>query len=76
MDSSWAKMIAILLNRVGKQLAEGTSVIVDSVFMDEDRSAFQRLARKLAIDFFAIHTYCSDQDLWRARVEKRVRDAP
>jgi predicted kinase len=75
-ESFWAEMIASLLHQVEKQIAEGTSMIVDSVFMDEDRSVVRRIARKHAIEFFAIHTYCSDQDLWRARVEKRVRDFP
>lgn len=69
-------MIAILLHQVEKQITEGTSVIIDSVFMDEDRSVARRITRKHAINCFAIHTYCSDQDLWRACVEKRVRDFP
>jgi phenylalanine-4-hydroxylase len=44
--------------------------------MGDDRVAIRRTARKSAIDFYALHTFCSDEDLWRSRVEQRIRDHP
>ncbi|MGD2162881.1 MAG: ATP-binding protein [Anaerolineales bacterium] len=75
-ESIWPQLVASLLEQVDKQLEQGSSVIVDSVFMGADRSLARRLARKYAINFFAIHTFCSDEELWRARVEKRWIEYP
>jgi predicted kinase len=75
-EDFWSQMIDILMCQVDDHLNSGESVIVDSVFMGADRSLARRLARKYAIDFFAIHTFCSDEELWRARVEKRRIEYP
>jgi predicted kinase len=69
--SFWSQIIELLLQQIDQNLQRGASVIVDSVFMGDDRTAAARLARKHAAEFFAIHTFCSDEELWRARVEKR-----
>jgi predicted kinase len=75
-DDFWSQMNDILIEHVNNRLKQGTSVIVDSVFMGEDRNAVRRLARHYGIDFFAVHTHCSDKALWRARVEERARRFP
>lgn len=72
----WMRMIDLLIRQVEGQINQGRSVIVDSVFMGDDRAAIRRTARKSAIDFYALHTFCSDEDLWRSRVEQRIRNHP
>ena len=72
----WTRRIDNLVRQVEGQINQGFSVIVDSVFMGDDRAAIRRTARKSAVDFYALHTFCSDEDLWRSRVELRLRSYP
>jgi predicted kinase len=69
-------MIQILLNLVEFQLERGFSLVVDSVFMGEDRYQAQQIAHKHAAAFRPVYTYASDQAVWKERVCRRVETVP
>jgi predicted kinase len=75
-DPFWWEMIGILLNLVEAQLKLGISVIVDSVFMGDDRSQALEIAKKYNAAFRPIHTFVSDETIWEQRVRQRVLDFP
>ena len=62
----------VLLDLTDEQLALGISVIVDAVF---PKSGFRREAEQLAHHYGAhfkpIYCYCSDEHLWKKRMENR-----
>ena len=72
----WDDMIGILLNLVESQLELGLSVIVDSVFMGEDRYQAYEMARRNKAVFRPIYTHLSDERVWEERVQRRVETAP
>ena len=72
----WDDMISILLHLAASQLELGLSVIIDSVFMGQDRYQAQELARNYQAAFRPIYTYISDEQLWEARVRQRHETAP
>ena len=72
----WEDMIRILLNLVEFQLEQGFSVVVDSVFMGEDRYQAQEIADRYAAAFRPIYTHLSDEAVWEERVCRRVETAP
>jgi predicted kinase len=72
----WDDMIGILLKLVESQLELGLSVIVDSVFMGEDRAQAAAIARRHEAIFRPIYTYLSDERVWAERVRQRVATAP
>ena len=53
------------------QLKIGIDVIVDSVFMNEDRYHAQELARKYNTRFLPVHVFVSDENVWKERVTTR-----
>ena len=71
----WDDMIGILLNLVETQLNFGLNVIVDSVFMGEDRYQAYDIARRNKAEFRPIYTYLSDEMIWEERVRRRVETA-
>ena len=72
----WEDMIGILLNLVESQLELGLNVIVDSVFMGEDRYQAYDIAQRNKAEFRPIYTYLSDEMIWEDRVRQRVKTAP
>ncbi len=72
----WDDMISILLNVVESQLKLGLSVMVDSVFMGEDRYQAYEMAHQNKVDFRPIYTYVSDEKIWKERVRRRVEASP
>jgi predicted kinase len=72
----WEDMIHILLNLVEFQLEQGFSVIVDSVFMGEDRHQAYEIASRQAAAFRPIYTHLSDEEIWRDRVQQRIEEFP
>jgi predicted kinase len=75
-DRFWEEIMAIMLRFVEAQLELGLSVIVDAVFMGPDRAAAAQIAARHGAAFRPIHTYVSDDAVWRARIETRARQAP
>lgn len=75
-DPYWDDMIGILLKLVESQLELGLSVMVDSVFMGEDRYQANEIARRHKAEFRPIYTYLSDERVWEERVRQRVEAAP
>lgn len=76
MDNMWDELVRMLLALVGFQLELGLSVVVDSVFMGEDRGAAQRLAVQHGVEYCPIYTYISNPAVWKERVDQRVQEAP
>jgi len=75
-DPFWDDMIQILLRLVEFQLEQGFSVIVDSVFMGEDRRQAYDIACRHEAVFRPIYTYLSDEKKWEERVQQRLAAAP
>jgi predicted kinase len=75
-DPFWEDMICILLSLVEYQLEQGFSVVVDSVFMGEDRYQAHEIAGRHEAAFRPICTYLSDEKVWEERVRQRVERAP
>jgi len=75
-DPFWESLIHILLAFTEDQLALGLSVIVDSVFMGEDREQARQLAIKHKADFKAIHAFNSDERMWEKRLTARQLQYP
>lgn len=69
--SFWDAKILNLLTVAEAQLELGINVIVDSVFMKNDRFHAQELARKYNAVFRPIYTFVSDETLWEKRVMAR-----
>jgi predicted kinase len=72
----WDDMIQILLRLTEFQLEQGFSVIVDSVFMGEDRYQACDIACKHEAAFRPIYTYLSEEKMWEERVHQRLAAAP
>jgi len=70
----WDSRISILLDLVETQLKVGLNVIVDSVFMNTDRHHAQELANKYQVRFLPIHTFVSDEDIWKERLTNRFAE--
>lgn len=69
--SFWDGKILNLLTVAEAQLELGLDVIVDTIFMKNDRLHAQELARKYDARFRPIHTFVSDEALWEQRVVAR-----
>ena len=72
----WDDMINILLYLTESQLNAGLSVVVDSVFMGDDRRQAFEIARKHKVEFRPIHTFVSDENVWQDRIQRRYEEAP
>ena len=67
----------LILDLAQEQLALGVSVILDGVFpMRGYRSEAEGFARAYGAQFRPIYCYCSDEDLWQARMHQRVQYVP
>jgi predicted kinase len=75
-DPYWKDMVGILLGLVECQLEQDFSVVVDSVFMGEDRLRAYELAGKHQALFRPIYTHLSDERLWEDRVRRRAEAVP
>lgn len=71
----WDSKIEILLGLAERQLELGLSVIVDSIFMNTDPHHAQSMARTYQAAFRPVHTFVSDEQLWRERVMKRYEES-
>lgn len=74
-DPFWETMIGIMLNIAEVQLEIGVSVVIDSVFMGEDRKIAQEIAKRQNVKFRPIYTYISDEKIWHERVAYRAINA-
>lgn len=72
----WDDMISILLNMVEFQLEGGFSVVVDSVFMGDDRQLAKDIANRQGAQFRPIYTYISDEKVWQRRIRQRLEIVP
>jgi hypothetical protein len=70
----WDSKIDVLLGLAKKQLELGLSVVIDSVFMNTDRHHAQSLANRCGAQFRPVHTFVSDETLWRKRVMQRYEE--
>jgi predicted kinase len=67
----WDGLIEKLLGATEEAVGAGESVVVDSVFMDLDRFHAHQIAERYGARFRPVHTFVSDEDLWRRRVTER-----
>ncbi len=72
---TWDGLIVELLQLVQSRLEQDEDVIVDSVFMDLDRWHARSIADEIGASFRPVHTYLSDEAIWRHRVEARRRES-
>ncbi len=67
----WDAVIEWLLAETEERIAAGESVVVDSVFMNLDRFHARDIAETHRARFRPVHTFVSDEELWRRRVTER-----
>jgi predicted kinase len=67
----WDQAISALLLLVEVQLRLGVSVIADSIFMNLDRFHAYAIASKYDARLIAVHTYVSEEPVWKERVNAR-----
>lgn len=67
----WDEKIQVLLQLAECQLELGLNVILDSVFMGNDRLHAQELARGNQAFFRPIYCFVSDESIWEQRVTQR-----
>lgn len=67
----WGGLIEQLLGATEEAVGAGESVVVDSVFMDLDRFHARQIAEQYGARFRPVHTFVSDEGLWRRRVTDR-----
>jgi len=67
----WDQAIFALLLLAETQLKLGVSIIADSVFMNFDRSHAAAIALQTGARFLPVHTFISDEAVWKARVTER-----
>lgn len=67
----------VILDLADEQLSLGASVILDATFpLDHFRMVASDIAARHNARFCAIYCYCSDDKLWRRRMEERVQYVP
>lgn len=67
----WDQAIAALLLLAEAQLTLGVSVIADSIFMNLERFHAQSIAGQTDARFLPVHTFISDETIWKQRVTAR-----
>jgi len=72
----WEDLMQIVLRLAEAQLTLGLNVIIDAVFMGDDRRLAHEIARRHHAAYCPIHTFVSDEQLWCARVIARRANAP
>ncbi|MDP9379366.1 MAG: ATP-binding protein [Chloroflexota bacterium] len=66
-----------MLDLAGEQLSLGVSVVLDAVFpLSGFRTAVRGLASEHSARLSVIHCHCSDEAIWKARMEPRPRYVP
>ena len=71
----WDDLYGIMFSLADAQLALRISVVLDGMFREQGRTMAQRLAARRNARFRAIHTHCSDEAIWRERVQRRMETA-
>jgi predicted kinase len=67
----------VILDLADEQLSLGVSVILDATFpLDHFRSVASDMAARHDARFCAVYCYCSDEALWRSRMQRRVEYVP
>jgi predicted kinase len=67
----------IILDTADEQLGLGVSVILDATFpLDHFRMVASEMAARHHAKFCAIYCHCSDDEVWRKRMEHRVQYVP
>lgn len=67
----------IILDQADEQLSLGVSVILDATFpLDHFRMVASEIAGRYSARFCAIYCTCSDDAVWRSRMESRVHYIP
>jgi len=67
----------LLLDLADEQLGLGLSVILDAVFpLPEFREAARAIATRHGAAWRVVYCYCSDESVWRARMDGRVQYVP
>jgi predicted kinase len=67
----------LLLDLADEQLALGLSVVLDAVFpLDGFRAAAREIAAHHDAAFRPVYCFCSDEAVWRARMDARVQYVP
>ncbi len=67
----------LILDLADEQLSLGVSVILDATFpLDHFRTVASDIAARHNARFCAVYCYCSDEAVWRARMEGRVQYIP
>jgi len=67
----------LLIDLADEQLSLGVSVVLDAVFpLAGFRDEARAVAARLGARFRPVYCYCSDEAVWRARVEARVQYVP
>ena len=63
-----------MMNQLAEQqLGLGVSVVLDAVYFSQaSRDLVRHVAEKSKTRFCAIHTFCSDKEIWRRRVMARA----
>ena len=69
----WDTLYQILFRLADIQLSLGIGAIIDAPFyLIREREAARQVALDRGARFVGIRTYCSDRELWRRRVERRL----
>lgn len=67
----------MILDLADEQLSLGISPILDATFpLDHFRLVASEIALRHKARFCAVYCHCSDDDLWRSRMEDRVQYVP
>lgn len=67
----------VILDLADDQLSMGVSVMLDATFpLDHFRVVASQVAAKHHARFCAVYCHCSDEAVWRARMEDRVQYIP
>jgi predicted kinase len=76
-DSASGEGYYVILDLADEQLSMGVSAILDATFpLDHFRVVASDIAARHNARFCAVYCYCSDEAVWRARMEGRVQYIP
>lgn len=76
-DPSSGEGYYLILDLADEQVSLGVSVILDATFpLDHFRTVASDIAARHDARFCAVYCYCSDETVWRARMERRVQYIP
>ncbi len=76
-DPSTGEGYYLILDLADEQLSLGVSVILDATFpLHHFRAVASDIAARHNAHFAAVYCHCSDETVWRARMEGRVQYIP